>query len=154
MAAGWISGLTEDPNDVIRSRPKAPTGYDSREDFLAEMRQRYEEGKAANQLNQDAGQEDAAFVAGDQWEDIVEQKRRSQRKPVLTNNRLVAFMAQIVGNRLMNETEIRVWPDKSGTKPAAELREGLIRAVCPRRGDEISGDRRPGRVLPAGRLRL
>lgn len=129
MSVGWISELTEDPNAVIRTRAKTPKGYESSASFLEEMRQRYDEAKGVNQRNQDAGQQDAKFTAGDQWEPLVEQKRRAQRKPVLTFNRLVAFMAQIVGNRLMNETEIRVWPDKSGTKPAAELREGLIRSI-------------------------
>jgi len=125
----WVSGLTSNPNDVIRTRPKTPTGYDDRECFLKEMRERYDDAKSHNQHNQDAGQEDAKFVVGNQWEDIVEQRRRTLRKPVLTFNRLVAFMAQIVGNRLMNSTEIRVWPDKSGTKEAAELRESLIRSI-------------------------
>jgi hypothetical protein len=126
---GWVSGLTEDPNDVIRSKPKKPTGYESSEAFLLEMRTNYDNGKSFNQHNQDAGEEDARFQIGEQWEPVVEQARRALRKPVLTFNRLVAFMAQIVGNRLMNETEIRVYPDKSGTKAAAELRESIIRSI-------------------------
>lgn len=129
MAGTLIQGFANDPQQVIRSRPKAPTGYDSTEGFLEEMRERYDGAKAFNQHNQDAGEEDAKFTTGDQWESIVEQRRRTLRKPVLTFNRLVAFMAQIVGNRLMNSTEIRVWPDKSGTKAVAELREGLIRSI-------------------------
>lgn len=126
--AAWISGLTENPDDIIRTRPKPPKGYTA-DAFLREMRENYDDGKAFNEHNQLAGQEDAQFVIGNQWEDIVEQRRRRLRKPVMTFNRLVAFMAQIVGNRLMNATEIRVWPDKSGTKDAAELREGLIRSI-------------------------
>lgn len=125
----WIQGLTRDPNDVIRTRVKAPTGYDSTAAFLKEMRERYDNAKSNNQNNQDAGQEDARFAVGKQWDPQVEQRRRALRKPVLTFNRLVAFMAQIIGNRLMNETEIRVWPDKSGTKEVAELREALIRSI-------------------------
>ena len=124
-----IQGFATDPNTVVRSAPRKPSGYSSPEDFLSEMRKRYEAAKSFNQHNQDAGQEDAKFVIGDQWEEIVAQRRRSLRKPTLTFNRLVAFMAQIVGNRLMNSTEIRVWPDKGGTKEIAELREGLIRSI-------------------------
>jgi hypothetical protein len=129
MSATWIQGLTDDPNQVVRTRSKTPTGFKTGEAFLEEMRERYDTAKGFNQHNQEAGEEDAKFTVGNQWESIVEQKRRTQRKPVLTFNRLVAFMAQIVGNRLMNETEIRVWPDKSGTKAVAELREGLIRSI-------------------------
>jgi hypothetical protein len=115
--------------DEKRKRVKTPKGYDSPEDFLQEMRERYDAAKTFNHNNQQAGEEDAKFVVGNQWETIVEQRRRQLRKPVLTFNRLVAFMAQIIGNRLMNETEIRVWPDKSGTKEVAELREAIIRSI-------------------------
>jgi len=124
----WVTGLKQS-DDVIRSRAKTPNGYDSTDGFLSEMRERYDAAKSHNQHNQDAGEEDAEFIVGKQWDDLVEQRRKTLRKPVLTFNRLVAFLAQIVGNRLMNETEIRVWPDKSGTKPAAELREALIRSI-------------------------
>lgn len=124
-----IQGFANDPNPVVRSRAKVPSGFSSQDEFLAEMRERYESAKSHNQHNQDAGEEDARFVIGEQWEDIIAQRRRSQRKPTLTFNRLVAFMAQIVGNRLMNSTEIRVWPDKDGTKEIAELREDLIRSI-------------------------
>lgn len=127
--AAWVAGLASDPNEVIRTRAKTPKGFSSADDFLHEMRERYDGAKIHNQHNQDAGQEDARFTVGDQWESTVRQKRTALRKPVLTFNRLVAFMAQIVGNRLMNSTEIRVWPDKSGTKEQAELREGLIRSI-------------------------
>lgn len=124
-----IQGFANDPNPVVRTRAKAPTGYDSTDEFLAEMREKYAAAKSHNQHNQDAGQEDARFVLGEQWEDVIAQRRRSQRKPTLTFNRLVAFMAQIVGNRLMNSTEIRVWPDKDGTREIAEIREDLIRSI-------------------------
>jgi hypothetical protein len=128
MSGFAVSGFAADP-EAERSRPRVPKGFSSRDEFLEEMRQRYADGKSFNQHNQDAGEEDSRFTIGNQWETIVEQRRRTLRKPVLTFNRLVAFMAQIVGNRLMNSTEIRVWPDKSGTKEGAELREGLIRSI-------------------------
>lgn len=129
MAGALIQGFVDDPEQTIRSRPKKPFGYESADSFLEEMRQRYDGAKGFNEHNETAGKEDAKFTIGDQWETLVEQRRRALRKPVLTFNRLVAFMAQIVGNRLMNSTEIRVWPDKAGTKEQAELREALIRSI-------------------------
>ena len=53
----------------------------------------------------------------------------NERKPTLTFNRLVAFLAQVIGDRLMNETEIRVLPDKGAEKGIANIREGLIRNI-------------------------
>lgn len=126
MAGLTYQGLAE---DARTSRVKTPKGYENSEAFMQEMRERYDGAKSFNQHNQDAGEEDAQFTAGNQWDSVVEQRRKALRKPVLTFNRLVAFMAQIVGNRLMNETEIRVWPDKSGTKEIAEIREAIIRSI-------------------------
>jgi hypothetical protein len=127
VMARWDA--TEDGEALPRSRVATPTGYDSVDEFLAEMRQRYEEGVSADAHNVDAGKEDAKFVAGNQWDPAVEEKRKRQKKPILTVNRLIAFIAQIVGNRLMNETEIRVNPDKAGTKEIATIREGIIRSI-------------------------
>jgi hypothetical protein len=119
----------QDFEPLARSGPSVPSGYDSKDDFLAELRSRYEWGYGFNEHNVLAGKEDAKFVVGNQWDPVVEQRRKDQRKPVLTFNRLVAFVAQVVGNRLMNETEIRVFPDKAGTKEIAEIREGIIRSI-------------------------
>ena len=128
--AGFRDSLArQDFEPLARSGPKTPTGFDNSEDFLEELRERYEWGAGFNEHNVTAGKEDARFTIGNQWDPVVEQRRKDARKPVLTFNRLVAFVAQIVGNRLMNETEIRVFPDKSGTKPIAEIREGLIRSI-------------------------
>ena len=113
-----------------QSQPKrVPVGFENQADFLADMRKKYDWGYGFNEHNILAGKEDAKFTVGNQWDPVVEQRRKDQKKPVLTFNRLVAFMAQLVGNRLMNETEIRVFPDKAGTKEVAQIREGLIRNI-------------------------
>ena len=67
----WNSGLVENPNGVYRTRPKTPTGYDSREGYLKTMRERYDRSKEANQRNQDAGEEDARFVTGRRARNVV-----------------------------------------------------------------------------------
>lgn len=127
--AGIRDNLAREDREIPRTRNNIPSGFDSESDFLEDMRAKYEWGYGFNEHNILAGKEDAKFTIGNQWDPIVEQRRRDQHKPVLTFNRLVAFVAQIVGNRLMNETEIRVFPDKAGTKPIAEIREGIIRSI-------------------------
>lgn len=122
--AGYNSGSR------VSSRPPAvPQGYESNVEFLLDMRKRYSRGRTADEHNERPGRDDAKFVIGEQWDPDVERKRREKHKPVLTINRLIAFVGQVVNNRLMNETEIRVFPDKAGTKEIAELREGLIRSI-------------------------
>jgi hypothetical protein len=128
--AGIRDNLAQQDFEAVKRPPKRTIpGFDSDSDFLHDMRAKYEWGYGFNEHNVLAGKEDAKFVVGNQWDPVVEQRRKDARKPVLTFNRLVAFMAQVVGNRLMNETEIRVFPDKAGTKEIAEIREGIIRSI-------------------------
>lgn len=127
--AGWRDSVAADVGPKPVKVARVPTGFDSQADFLDEMRKRYEWAYSFNEHNIVAGKDDAKFTVGKQWDPVVEQRRKDANKPVLTFNRLVAFIAQIVGNRLMNETEIRVSPDKAGTKEIAEIREGIIRNI-------------------------
>lgn len=127
--AGIRDNLAQQDFEPIKRSRKVPKGFDSMADFLEDMRTKYEWGYGQNEHNLLAGKEDAQFTVGKQWDPVVEQRRNDQRKPVLTFNRLIAFVAQVVGNRLMNETEIRVNPDKAGTKEIAEVREGIIRSI-------------------------
>jgi hypothetical protein len=127
--AGIRDNLARQDNEPQRELTRVPVGFENQDDFIADMRKKFEWGYSFNEHNVLAGKEDAKFTVGNQWDPVVEQRRKDQKKPVLTFNRLVAFMAQLVGNRLMNETEIRVFPDKAGTKEIATIREGLIRNI-------------------------
>ena len=127
--AGIRDNLAREDREMPEGRVKTPSGFDSESAFLEDMRSKYEWGYGFNEHNVLAGKDDAKFTVGNQWDPVVEERRKANNKPVLTFNRLVAFVAQIVGNRLMNETEIRVHPDKQGTKEVAEIREGLIRSI-------------------------
>ena len=106
-----------------------PDGFDSIPDFLSSMRKEFYDDIMYDQLNADAGLEDLKFLVGKQWDDLVEQRRIAARKPVLTVNRLPAFLAQVLGARLMNETVIKIVPDNGGTEAIARVREGLIRNI-------------------------
>ena len=127
--AGIRNEIARDTTEQPKSTVRTPPGFEDETEFLEDMRAKYEWGYGFNEHNILAGKEDAKFTVGNQWDPVVEQRRKDQKKPVLTFNRLVAFMAQLVGNRLMNETEIRVYPDKAGTKEIATIREGLIRSI-------------------------
>jgi hypothetical protein len=119
---------------------KIPSDFESEDAFLQDMREKYDYGVGHDEHNVSAGRDDAKFVVGKQWDDYVEARRRRQNKPTLTFNRLIAFVAQIIGQRLMNETEIRVWPDHGGTKEIALIREGIIRAIYKNSGADFARD--------------
>jgi hypothetical protein len=123
-------------------KPAIPKGYKSEADFLNEMRDNYSRaiGGRDEKANREAMREDIEFVFGEQWQPEARKRREQARKPVLTINRLPAYVAQVVGNRLLNETEIRVYPDNGGTKEVAQLREALIRSIFKNSNADLARD--------------
>lgn len=139
--SGIVTNLAGGEKKInLDRRNEAPIGFDSVPEFLDDMREKYDFAVGFNEHNTTAGRDDAKFTVGKQWDDYVENRRRRQNKPTLTFNRLIAFVAQIIGNRLMNETEIRVYPDRAGTKEIALIREGLIRAIYKSSGADFARD--------------
>ena len=124
---------TQTPSDPDYSRQKPdiklPEGYADEAAFLMEMRQDYSDDLMADKANRDAALEDLAFVTGNQWTDEVRARRLAAFKPVMTINRLQAFLAQVLGSRRLNETQIKFTEDMGGTKEVAQVREDLMRSI-------------------------
>lgn len=108
---------------------KPPDDFDTVADFLAHMRRDFYNDIGYDRLNRDAAYEDMRFAVGFQWDDQTRQRRENARKPVLTINRIPAFVAQVTGSRRLNETTIKVIPDNGGGQDEATLREGIIRSI-------------------------
>lgn len=108
---------------------KLPPGYESEYVFLEEMRKTFDNDFNADILNRDASAEDLAFTVGNQWPEEERARRQTAKKPVLTINRLPAFVDQVLGSRRLNETAIEVIPNNGGTKQIAEVRQDLIRSI-------------------------
>lgn len=122
----------EDPDAKPRQEKptfKLPPGYEDEAAFLEEMRSDYHDDDSADFDNHKAGVEDLQFLVGDQWDPSVVQERTDARKPTLTINRMPAFVGQVMGRRLQNETQIKIAASTGATKEVAEVREGLIRAI-------------------------
>lgn len=117
------------PARAKKPKFKIPSDFDNEAAFLEQMRKDFYDDVMADKLNREAMLEDLQFMVADQWTDAVRSVREAAGKPVLTVNRIPAFVAQIVGNRRLNETEIKVVPDNGGTVPVARVREGLIRSI-------------------------
>lgn len=106
-----------------------PDDFDSEQEFVQHAVRLFDNDQVASALNTQAMIDDFQFVAGKQWDKNSEARRLADKKPVLTVNRLPAFIAQVVGNRLLNQTVIQVLPDRGGTKEVARIRQGLIRSI-------------------------
>lgn len=130
MARSAYRAVDED-SPAPKEKPdfQLPEGFRDEADFLSAMRQDFYDDIQFDRLNREAALEDLQFMVGKQWDDIVRARREGARKPVLTVNRLPAFVAQIVGSRRQQETEIKVLPDNNATVDIAKIREGLMRSI-------------------------
>jgi hypothetical protein len=133
IAAPSVSGpnarAAEAAERTLKRKPKPPSDFSDAEEFLRYVRETFDKDKEADDQNRREMIEDARFVAGEQWESQIRTARDAKNKPTLTINRLPAYVAQLVGNRRLNDTGIKIIPDAGGTKKIAELREGLVRSI-------------------------
>lgn len=122
----------KDDEDLADAKPPKitiPDDFKSEEEFLEHVRKTVRNDLEFDKTNREEALEDGRFFVGDQWDESAKQRRIDAKKPVLTINRLPAFVAQITGNRRLNETLAKVVPDQGGTKFAAAVRQGIIRNI-------------------------
>ncbi len=108
---------------------EAPDDFDNKQDFLRWAVKAFDDDLQDDRDNRDQGIEDAKFAAGQQWDNAIKQVRKDASKPIMVFNRLIAFIAQVVGNRRFNETVIKIVADDNKHKDVARIREGLIRSI-------------------------
>lgn len=104
-----------------------PEGFDSVEDFLADMRKQHEADIAFDQFNRDAALDDKKFAAGEQWDPIV--LRQRENLPCLVINNIPQFTAQLVGDWRESRKAIKVVPSNDEDTDVASVRGDLIRAI-------------------------
>jgi hypothetical protein len=112
-----------------RTDARFPIEYGSEAEFCSAVVKTYGRDVDADLHNIEPARQDIQFVIGDQWDLNVKARRQRLKKPVLTINRLPAFVAQYIGSWLQTETTIKVSPARGGSKSIAEVRQGLIRTV-------------------------
>lgn len=125
----YVSEKQEESIKPWKKKPQPPDDFDNEYDFMNFVRTEFQRDLEYDQPNRDEAVLDARFMSGDQWDETVRVRRNAQGKPTLTINRLPAFIEQLVGNRRMVDTGIKIIPDIGGTKKIAETREGLVRNI-------------------------
>jgi len=68
--------------------------------------------------------EDYAFYNGDQWADEDAAHLRSQRRPVMTFNRVAPLVNAVIGAEINNRRQVRYIPREAGDVLASELLSG------------------------------
>ena len=145
-----LYGSAQQRGDAKRPNIKLPKEYPNQSAFLLEMRQMFDDDLQSDRLNREAALEDLRFMVGDHWDDMTRQRRESARKPVLTVNRLPAFVAQVLGSRRLNETDIKIAPDNGSNLAVAQVREGLIRNIQKTSRADIAYDNALGGAVMCG----
>jgi hypothetical protein len=78
--AGIRDNLARQDTKHPQSTMRTPAGFDNEDDFLHDMRAKYEWGYGFNEHNIIAGKEDAKFTVGNQWDPVVEAAPQGRRK--------------------------------------------------------------------------
>jgi hypothetical protein len=106
-----------------------PEGWDTPEAFLSDAREKFQADVDYDRANRDWALEDLEFTAGNQWDPAVKEMREEQMRPCLTINVLPQFVGQVIGDRRLNKTTIKVRPFRDGDVHVADVRSGLIKSI-------------------------
>lgn len=115
--------------DVEGDTPKSyvPEGFDSREDFLTDMRKEYAADLDYDRINREQALDDKRFAAGEQWDPLVLEQRKGL--PNLVINSIPQFTAQIVGDWRESRKAVKVVPSNDEDTDVASVRGDLIRSI-------------------------
>lgn len=106
-----------------------PEGFKTAEAFLEYARKEYADDSGYDRQNREAALDDLKFVGMDQWDPVVRAARQAQGRPCLTINVLPQYIGQVIGDRRINKTAIKVRPRKGATQEQAEIRSGIIKSI-------------------------
>lgn len=101
------------------------------DDILSIARDKFERAQVAEEDTRREGLHDLKFARlGEQWPEVLRRERELEGRPCLTNNRLIAFIRQVVNDARQNKPGIVVYPvDDGADKETAEVINGLIRNI-------------------------
>lgn len=106
-----------------------PEGYESEAEFLAYWLKEYSADAEYDKDNREEAEEDLRFTYVDQWDEETRREREEQGRPCITVNTLPQMIGQVVGDRRINKTTIKVVPSTGGSVKVAEVRSGLIKSI-------------------------
>ena len=104
-----------------------PEGFESQEEFLADMREQYRLDLDFDQKNRDQALDDKKFTAGEQWDETVKEQRAGL--PCLVINNIPQFTAQLVGDWRESRKAIKVVPATDEDTDVASVRGDIIRSI-------------------------
>lgn len=115
---------------------KDDEGTPKDEDFLSDVREKFERALQAENDNRTDWKDDVRFAKmGQQWPEEIQRDRERDARPCLVINRMPAFIRHVVNEARQNRPAINVIPADSKADPqTAEIMSGLVRNI------EVSSD--------------
>jgi len=101
------------------------------DDIVKEAKEAFETCQEAEEENRTAAESDIKFARmGDQWDEADRNKRSREGRPVLTINRMPAFIRQVANDARLNTPSVKVFPvDDTADVDCAEILNGLLRNI-------------------------
>lgn len=106
-----------------------PEGYETQQEYLQACVKLFDIDYKSDEHNILEAQEDLRFTYVDQWEEETRAEREDMGRPCLTINTLPQFAGQVIGDRRINKTTIKVIPVRDATVQQAKVRTGLIKTI-------------------------
>lgn len=104
--------------------------HEDKKSFLQTTLTRYDDALSHDQDNRSEALDDLKFRAGEQWHPEDKRTRETEGRPVITINRMPAFVKQIMGDMRQNRPSIKVrGVDDNSDPELAETLTGLIRNI-------------------------
>jgi len=103
----------------------------SDDDILKDEREEFEEAYEAESENRNVALDDLKFARlNEQWPEQIKKQREQDGRPVLTINKMPAFIRQVVNDSRQNRPQIKVKPvDDKADVETAQVLEGLVRNI-------------------------
>lgn len=131
LGASPASRANQNIDDVMTNVEDeyTPTDFKTARDFCDYAVKEYTADAAYDKENREAALDDLKFVGLDQWDPDVRAARQRQGRPCLTVNVMPQFIGQVIGERRLNETAIKVSPRKDATVDMANTRGDIIKSI-------------------------
>jgi len=125
---GYLAPIVDDDNPEEAVDPLyVPEGFKTVEDYLEYVRKTYQDDYDYDKENRDMALDDLKFIAGEIWDPAVEAAREGRPCPKI--NTLPQYIGQVIGDRRMNKTSIKLRPAKDATAKEAQIRAGIIKGI-------------------------
>lgn len=112
------------------------------DDLIALAQEQFKQSEDGSDYNREWYEEDITFGRlGEQWPEEIEQQRIDEDRPVLTINKIPAFIRQVVNDARQNKPGIEVSPvDNGADDDTANVIQGIVKQIERRSNADVAYD--------------